>query len=303
MDIRNLRTFLKVAELNNFTKAASELGYSQSAVTVQMQQLETELGLPLFDRIGKNISLTQYGSNFIEYAGNVIEAMERAENFASDVSETKGTVRFGIVDSILYACFFDIFPEFARRYPNINLKVYVGSAREIEAKIRANELDLCYLLDYKVPRKEWVRVREEIEPIIFVASPKHPLAKKARVKFEELIGQQLMLMPQGEGYRYLFDDELAKRNLYATPAVEIASTEAMLNLAERPDYVTMLPVFVAREHIRSGKLSLINVTDCDMQQWSQLAYLKGKALTPQLQLFIDTLCELLPPLQTEPSRL
>lgn len=303
MDIRNLRTFMKVAELSNFTKAAAELGYSQSAVTVQMQQLETELGLPLFDRIGKNIRLTQYGSNFIEYAGAVIEAMERAENFATDPSETKGTVRFGIVDSILYACFIDIIPDFARRYPNIALKVYIGSAREIEAKIRANELDLCYMLDYKVPRKEWVRVREEIEPIIFVCSPEHPLAKRKNVKFEELIACKLMLMPQGEGYRYLFDDELAKRNLYAAPAVEISSTEAMLSLTENSDFITMLPVFAARRHIKSGKLSKINVTDCDMQQWSQLAYLKGKALTPQLQKFIDTLHELLPPLQTEPSRL
>ena len=136
-----------------------------------------------------------------------------------------------------------------------------------------------------------------------MASPKHPLASKESVSFEELIGCKLMLMPQGEGYRYLFDDELAKRNLYATPAVEISSTEAMLSLAESSDYVTMLPVFAAREHIRSGRLSKINVANCDMQQWSQLAYLKGKALTPQLQMFIDTLRELLPPLQTEPSRL
>lgn len=303
MDVRNLRTFMKVAELNNFTKAAAELGYSQSAVTVQMQQLETELGLPLFDRIGKNIKLTQYGANFIEYAGKVIEAMERAENFANDLSALKGTIRFGIVDSILYACFLDIFPEFTRRYPNISLNVYVGSAREIEAKIRANELDLCYLLDYKVPRKEWVRVREEIEPIIFVCAPNHPLAKKKEVHFDEIIKQKLVLMPQGEGYRYLFDDELAKRNLYATPAIEIASTEAVLSLVQRSDYVAMLPVFVAREYIRNNKLSLIKAEDCDMQQWSQLAYLKGKAMTPQLELFINTLHELLPPRQTEPSKL
>lgn len=303
MDVRNLRTFMKVAELNNFTKAAAALGYSQSAVTVQMQQLEAELGLPLFDRIGKNITLTQYGTNFISYAGKVIEAMERAENFASDLSQMKGTLRFGIVDSILYSCFLDIIPEFNRRYPHISLKVYVGSAREIEAKIRTNELDLCYMLDYKVPRKEWVRVREEIEPIIFVASPSHPLTKKQDVHFIDIINQKLMLMPQGEGYRYLFDDELAKRNLYATPAVEISSTQAMLSLAENSDYITMIPVFAARKHVRNGTLGVINVTDCELQQWSQLAYLKGKALTPQLELFIETLHELLPPLQTEPSKL
>ena len=178
MDIRNLRTFIRVAELNNFTKAAQSLGYSQSAVTVQMQQLETELGLPLFDRIGKNIKLNQYGLNFIDYAIKVIEAIEKAESFSTEAENMKGYIRFGIVDSILNACFISILPEFNRRYPNIDVSVSVSSARDIEAKIRANELDFAYLLDYKVPRKEWVRVREEIEPIIFVANPKNKLAKK-----------------------------------------------------------------------------------------------------------------------------
>ena len=299
MDIRNLRTFIRVAELNNFTKAAQSLGYSQSAVTVQMQQLETELGLPLFDRIGKNIKLNQYGLNFIDYAIKVIEAIEKAESFSTEAENMKGYIRFGIVDSILNACFISILPEFNRRFPNIDVSVSVSSARDIEAKIRANELDFAYLLDYKVPRKEWVRVREEIEPIIFVANPKNKLAKKETVSFEEIIGERLILMPPGEGYRYLFDDELAKRNLYAIPSIEIANTETIIKLVLAEDYITMLPVFAARRYLQSGTLSALNIPDLEMQQWSQLVYLKGKAITPQMQMFMDTVLELLPPIQKE----
>ena len=297
MDIRNLRTFIRVAELNNFTKAAQSLGYSQSAVTVQMQQLETELGLPLFDRIGKNIKLNQYGLNFVDYAIRVIEAIEKAESFATEAENMKGFIRFGLVDSILNACFISILPEFNRRYPNIDVSISVGSARDIEAKIRANELDFAYLLDYKVPRKEWVRVREEIEPIIFVANPKNRLAGKEKVSFEELIGERLILMPAGEGYRYLFDDELARRNLFAVPSIEIANTETIIRLTLEADYVTMLPVFAAREYIKSGKLAALNIPEVELQQWSQLVYLKGKAITPQMQMFMDTVLELLPPIQ------
>lgn len=303
MDVRNLRTFIRVSELNNFTKAAQTLGYSQSAVTVQMQQLENELGLPLFDRIGKNIKLTQYGVNFVDCASRVIEAMEKAENFATESKNMKGYIRFGIVDSILNSCFISILPEFNRRYPNINISLTVGSARDIETKIRANELDVCYMLDYKVPRKEWIRVREEIEPIIFVANPNNPLADKEDVTFEELINEKLILMPPGEGYRYLFDDELAKRNLFATPSLEIASTETAMKLVKEADYIAMLPIFVVRNAVRAGELKPLNIKNCDMHQWSQFAYLKGKAVTPQLQTFIDTVLELLPPVQTEPSKL
>ena len=297
MDIRNLRTFIRVAELNNFTKAAQSLGYSQSAVTVQMQQLETELGLPLFDRIGKNIKLNQYGLNFVDYAIRVIEAIEKAESFATEAQNMKGYIRFGLVDSILNACFITILPEFNRRFPNIDVSISVGSARDIEAKIRANELDFAYLLDYKVPRKEWVRVREEIEPIIFVANPKNRLAGKEAVSFEELIGERLILMPPGEGYRYLFDDELAKRNLFAVPSIEIANTETIIRLTLEADYVTMLPVFAAREYINRGELAALNIPEVELQQWSQLVYLKGKAITPQMQMFMDTVLELLPPIQ------
>lgn len=303
MDIRNLKTFIKVSELSNFTKAAVALGYSQSAVTVQMQQLEAELGVALFDRIGKNIRLTQYGVNFIEYANAVLEAMEKAERFAAENEELHGVVKFGIVDSIMNSCFIPIFAELNRRFPKVSISVFVGSAREIETKIRANEIDLAYLLDYKVPKKEWVRVREEIEPIIFVANPLNALADRDSVSFEEIIEQQLILMPQGEGYRYLFDDELAKRNLFVSPSIEIANTETIIKLTKKGNYVTMLPIFVAREYIRSGELKQVKVPDCDMYQWSQMAYLKGKAITPLLRTFIDTVLELLPPFQTEPSKL
>ena len=269
-----------------------------------MQQLETELNVPLFDRIGKNIKLTQYGVTFIDYASKVIEAMERAEKFAADTKELSGTVRFGIVDSILNACFIPIFTEIGRRYPHIDISVSVGSARDLEAKIRANELDLVYLLDYKVPKKEWVRVREEVEPIVFVTSPGNALADREDVTFEDVIRQKLILMPQGEGYRYLFDDEIAKRDLFVTPAIEVANTETVIKLTNEGDFVTMLPIFVARKYVRSGELRHIHVNGCeDMYQWSQLAYLKGKAITPLLQAFIDTVLELLPPFQTEPSRL
>ena len=78
MELRILNTFLKVAQLQSFSKAAESLGYSQSAITVQVQQLENELGVRLFDRIGKNVTITHYGQEFIPYARDVVAAASRA---------------------------------------------------------------------------------------------------------------------------------------------------------------------------------------------------------------------------------
>ena len=102
-------------------------------------------------------------------------------------------------------------------------------------------------------------------------------------------------MPPGEGYRYLFDDELAKRNLFAAPSIEIANTEAIVKLTLQEDYITMLPVFAVRNYLKDGLLKEVHLKNVDMQQWSQLIYLKGKAITPQMQLFMNTVLEFLPP--------
>jgi len=301
MEIRNLRTFLKISELQNFTKAAEALGYSQSAVTIQIQQLEAELGVQLFDRIGKNIKLTQYGHDFIEHADSVLKAVDKAANFASEQQILTGVVHFGVTDSILNSVYVKILPEFHRRHPGISVNLFVGSARDIEKKIRANELDLAYILDYKMPNTEWVRIREEKEPIAFVANPGNHLVGQSNVTFEDINKETLIMMPVGEGYRYLFDEELAKRNLTANPFLELVDTDTIIHMITENDYVSLLPIFAIRKHVNAGRLKILAVNSMELYQWSQLAYLKGKAITPQIQAFIDTTLDMLGPENTIPK--
>ncbi len=101
MEVRNLVTFLKVTELKSFSRAAEALDYSQSAVTVQIQQLERELGVQLFDRIGKTVSITQYGKDFVSYARDVVTPSRRYRRLCLVSSELSGTVRVGTLNSLL----------------------------------------------------------------------------------------------------------------------------------------------------------------------------------------------------------
>ena len=93
MEIRNIATFVKIVEYNNFTKAAESLGYSQAAVTAQIKSLEKELGIPLFDRIGRGIVLTEEGKTFLPYALNVLNAEEAARNSVQPTKELAGTLQ------------------------------------------------------------------------------------------------------------------------------------------------------------------------------------------------------------------
>ena len=117
MELRLLTTFLKVAQLQSFSKAAESLGYSQSAVTVQVQQLENELGVRLFDRIGKTVSITHYGQEFIPYARDVVSAAARAVSFTVQERDLTGTLRIGTIESIMTASFGEILPLYHEHCP------------------------------------------------------------------------------------------------------------------------------------------------------------------------------------------
>ena len=100
MEFRNMKTFLKVSDLQSFTKAAEELGYSQSTVTVQIKQLEEELGVLLFERIGKNVKLTEQGRVFRSQAREIVHAVEQLRSTMGETEQIRGSLRVGTVDSL-----------------------------------------------------------------------------------------------------------------------------------------------------------------------------------------------------------
>ena len=101
MELRNLISFIRAAELQSFSKTAEQLGYSQSAVTMQLKQLEEELGIPLFERIGKRVKLTQAGERFLPRALEVLEAVGRAQQVAQEPERPGGRLRIGTCQSLV----------------------------------------------------------------------------------------------------------------------------------------------------------------------------------------------------------
>ena len=103
MELRQLSTFIQVAQLKSFSRAAESLGYSQSAVTVQIRQLEDELDTRLFDRIGKHISLTARGVQFLEHAYDVLQEVNKARLSVSDTGELHGRLHIGTIESLCFS--------------------------------------------------------------------------------------------------------------------------------------------------------------------------------------------------------
>lgn len=170
MEIRNILTFLKVAGTQNFSKAAEQLGYSQSAVTIQIQQLEKELGTQLFERIGKRIYLTETGQEFITYASEIMRVTNAALTFAREEHVPKGKLKIGGVESTCTALLPELLLAYHRLYPEVEVVIKSGTTEELMNLAKSDEIDLIVTLDKKIYNSQWICAAERIEEVLFVTA-------------------------------------------------------------------------------------------------------------------------------------
>ena len=131
MELRNINTFLHIAELHSFSSAARELGYSQSAVSAQIAQLEAELGTPLFDRVGKTVRLTDAGQTFQSYARTLLITAQQAKAALMPARAVSGTLRVALADSVCSTFLPDLLQQFHALCPQVELVLRTATADEM----------------------------------------------------------------------------------------------------------------------------------------------------------------------------
>lgn len=149
MELRNVSTFIRAAALGNFSRTAEELGYAPSTVTTQIQQLEEELGFPLFDRIGKRVSLTTLGQQFLSYATEMEGLSEKARMLGTEPRMVRGKLRIGTLESLFLSVLLPLLPDYSREFPNVTLEFKTASTQDLFAMLKRNELDIIFVLDRK----------------------------------------------------------------------------------------------------------------------------------------------------------
>ena len=187
MELRQLSTFIRAAQLQSFSKAAGSLGYSQSAVTVQIRLLEEELGTRLFDRIGRKVTLTPQGSQFLTSAYDILYEVNRAKLSVSDETELKNPLHIGTIESLCFSKFPSILRYFREHHPKVAIRITTAPPEELIEMMEHNQLDLIYILDEPRYDSNWYKAMEQKEEVVFLSSPSFPLAGKKGIKLEELL--------------------------------------------------------------------------------------------------------------------
>lgn len=287
MELRNLITFTHVAELGSFTKAAELLGYSQSTISFQIKQLEEELDCLLFERINHTITLTERGRELVVYAHQVRALTDEFKESLDKEEELAGNIHIVTPDSVCEEMINSTYIDFHKKYPYISIKFTTADTSVMFDMLDHNEADVIMTLDSHSYNKDYVIVKEEQLPMHFVANSNSKYAGVKGLSIKDIINESFILTEYGQGYRKVFDKELAKKSLEITPVLEIGRTDIITSMVAQSDMISYLPDFVTKDLIESGELCYLDICDMNLDIWKQLIYHKNKWMSKSLKTVIN----------------
>lgn len=288
MDFKNIHTFIKVAELKSFSSAALELGYSQSAVSTQIINLEKELGHSLFDRIGHKITLTTNGIKFLQYAQNIqLLTKELDEQLNGSADVVSGTIRIAMADSICTSMFPKILSNFQKQYANVKIVIKTGVTSDMFSLLTHNEVDLVYTLDTKIQRPDLVILKESAVNTNFYISSDHPLANCENVCISDIRKYPLYVTEENISYRKELEHIIAKLDEFIVPTYEIGNVQVIKELILNSTGIGFIPEFVVQKELMEKSILPISNSNFPITICRQLICHRGKALTPAMTAFIN----------------
>lgn len=291
MELKNLITFTHVADLGSFTKAAEILGYSQSTISFQIKQLEDELGCLLFERINHTVTLTERGYELVSYAHQILSLTDEFKESLTKEGALSGHIHIVTPDSVCDDMIDARFINFHKKYPDIAIRFTTGDSALMLNKLDHNEADVIITLDRRLYNKDYIIAKEEPLSMHFVASSNSKFAGVKNLSIKDIINEPFVLTEYGQGYRRVFDRELAKRSLEITPVLEIGRTDIITSMLKDSDMISFLPDFVTKDLVKSGALCYLDVCDINIEIWKQLIYHKNKWMSKSLKTFIDYIKE------------
>ena len=288
MENKNVAAFVKVVEYNSFTKAAESLGYSQAAVTAQIKALEHELEVPLFDRIGKRICLTQAGRTFLPHALNMLKAEEEAVHSVRPASELSGELRLCSASSYASAVLPGLLLKFLRLHPGVRITVKVSDYPEDTTRMLARgEIDFLAEVGDEFAYPDFLQAGKRPEPMVFVTYPGNPLLKKKDITVADVVSHRFVTADIDiAGYSILLEKQLQQRGLAIDCALVLGSVGGVINVLRGGFGSSFIPKYAAAKYLDSGELSEIPVRDLQVSVFSYFLYSQDRWLNPVMREFI-----------------
>ena len=289
MELKNLRTFQAVVDQGSYQKAADALGYTQSTVTVHIQQLEEELGIPLFERVGRGMALTQVGRQALIQARELLLAADRLSRLGQERQAPSGTLRVDMAETLLCYKTQPVIQKFRKLAPQVRLIIRSRNCLDIAENIRSGACDLGVGYDM-----DWSRDMLEVEPmgeyeVILLASPEfcHPdFVTRGQRKPVSLVTDE-----PDSIFRRRLEAYLRARDITLDATLELWSIETIKRCVMSNLGFTYLPRFAAQGELKDGRLIELAAPISGVRFPTLCARHKNRWVTPAMELFIALLGE------------
>ncbi|MFA4133553.1 MULTISPECIES: LysR family transcriptional regulator [unclassified Brevibacillus] len=293
MELRQLNTFRTVASTLNFTRAAEVLNYVPSNVTMQMKALEDELGVRLFDRLGKQLVLTTAGKRFLTHIQGVLDKLDEARSDVHDNENLSGTLTISANEVICAYRLPAVFQRFRSQHPGVRLIFRSVPNQDLKQTLFEGTADVVYMLDEPIRSSGLAVEPLQEETFRLFAATDHPLAKQTVLQLEDFHGEVFLTNEKGCPYRTMFDRSFEKEGIDSITYLEFQSAEAIKQCAISGIGIAFLPEIVAEAEVERGELVALPWQIPDLHVYTQMLWHKDKWLSPIMLSFIAASREVL----------
>jgi DNA-binding transcriptional LysR family regulator len=287
MEIRQLRAFLAIAELGTFTAAAQRVHVTQAAISMQIRQLENELGSKLFVRAPRRVMLTEAGEHLLQRARQILRDHDAAlDEIAELAGAERGRLRVGSASAMVTT---DVLPELLKelrkQHAHAEVTVASGTSEALVQQILSGELDLAFV-SLPVEARGINTERLSQDQLVAIASPLHRLAKQRTVSAYTLAGEKLILGERGGNTRRLIDQFFAQAGVTLHVAMELSRQAAIRRMVEEDMGVGIVPLLTVVDEVEKGRLVRWWIEGAHINWEMGIARLTGGYESPIMQTFI-----------------
>ena len=289
MYLEQLRFFHSVAERGSFTEAARELLLTQPAVSNQIRKLEEGLGQRLFERQGRQIQLTRAGEILYAHSRKIFQQVHEAEGILKDLKSLRtGSLSLGTVDVISIYVLPQIFQQFHRMFPRVEISIQVGDSASLTRGVLEGDFDLGFIT-LPVEEKNLVALPIYNDVLRVIAPAGHPLAQKALVTLEDITKTTLIIYKKGSVTRKIIADVFEREGLALEPDMEIDRPEAMKKLVEAGLGLSIIPEMSIMKEVAEGSLTALHTGGVHFERQLGLIYRRGQFFSPATRAFLEIL--------------
>lgn len=293
MELRQLKTFVTVARLLSFNRAAEILNYAQSTVSSQIKLLEEEFGLPLFDRLGKRILLTEAGHMLLQYSQKMLNIEKETLSKVSGWKKPHGSISIRMPQSIGTYYLPTILSKFHTSFPKVGFDISSCAYDVILNELRSGIIDIAFLLADTIPFSELKAELLRVEPLVVVSSSNHPIAENNNLQSSNLAEQSIFLPKHDCSYKMIFEQILIEEKIEPVTFIEINSLEAIKQCILKGLGVAMIPLMAIEKEVTQKEMIILSWPEEALETGILMIWHKDKWLSPTLEAFMNTVKEVM----------